>query len=743
VPVVARRAKQPATPKLGAGNERTLGTVTLVFDLDHDHGLPLKDLKNLIGGKAANLNVMATQLKLPVPPGFVVTTATCNAYLAGGWPDGLDAELRQHMARTEAVVGRRFGDPRDPLLVSVRSGAPVSMPGMMDTILNLGLNEATTGGLGAVSGDPAFARNCHERFTHMFKDIVGAEVVPDDPWLQLRAAVEAVFRSWKGDRARTYRKHEHIPDDLGTAVTVQTMVFGNRGSDSGTGVLFTRDPATGENRLSGDVLFNAQGEDVVAGTHRTEPVSVLDTRLPAVGRELRDYAAQLERHYADMCDIEFTIEQSKLWMLQVRVGKRTARAALHMAIDMAEDSTFPLTRAEAVKRVVSNLERPPLISRRVGGWPVPLAAGKAASPGIAHGEIVTTPDAAQAAAAEGRKVILVRTATSPDDIHGMEVSAGVLTASGGLNSHAAVVARGWEIPAVVGAEAIEVHDAGINVGVASLVSGRVITIDGSTGEVFEGQLAYCCDVVPEASTLLAWAGELGIAIGEAGDAAKAAAEAPAPQSAAPAAAAELTADDVLRGLLIKGLVTPEGLATTLSSSAEPVLPFIDGLVAEGLAETSAGAFRLTGEGKLRALDVFAADRDRSGGEEACVAALDRFLLLDCRMKDLVTAWQVRDVAQQVFNDHTDAAYDASILEQLGALHGDVVDWLTPLGTRLARIGGYRERLEGALARARDGDQKYVASPRVDSYHSVWFELHEDLIRLSGRRRTDEAAAGRA
>jgi pyruvate,orthophosphate dikinase len=338
-------------------------------------------------------------------------------------------------------------------------------------------------------------------------------------------------------------------------------------------------------------------------------------------------------------------------------------------------------------------------------------------------------------------VILVRTATSPDDIHGMEVSAGVLTASGGLNSHAAVVARGWEIPAVVGAEAVEVRNAGIKVGMASLACGRVITIDGSTGEVFEGQLSYSCDVVPEAATLLAWAKELGIPIGEADG--EPAVEAPAAAPADKPAPVELNVDEVLRGLMIKGLVTPEALAVTLAGAPDKIGPLIDGLVAEDLAETSAGAFRLTGEGRLRALDVFAADRDRAGGEEACVAALDRFLLLDCRMKDLVTAWQIRDVANQVFNDHTDAAYDASVLEQLGALHGDVIEWLTPLGTRLGRMAVYRERLERALTNARDGDQKFVASPRVDSYHNVWFELHEDLIRLSGRLRSDEAAAGRA
>ncbi len=247
------------------------------------------------------------------------------------------------MARMEERVGRRFGDPADPLLVSVRSGAPISMPGMMDTILNLGLNDATTDGLAARSGSPKFAANCRRRFEAMFSDIVGVEAVPEDPWAQLRAAVEAVFRSWNSDRARTYREREGIPDDLGTAVTVQAMVFGNRSVGSGTGVLFTRNPATGETALYGDVMFNAQGEDVVAGTHRTEPITVLDERLPDVARELRAYAARLEHHYRDLCDIEFTIEHGRLWMLQCRVGKRSPQAALRIAVDMAEDPGFAST----------------------------------------------------------------------------------------------------------------------------------------------------------------------------------------------------------------------------------------------------------------------------------------------------------------------------------------------------------------------------------------------------------------
>jgi pyruvate, orthophosphate dikinase len=716
--------------------------VTLVYDLDYHHGLPLGELKSLVGGKAANLNVMAVDLALPVPPGFAITTAACNSYLANGWPEGLDEELRSHMARVESVVGRRFGDPADPLLVSVRSGAPVSMPGMMDTILNLGLNEATTSGLCDTAGDPRFANDCYRRFKEMYRNIVGTDA-PEDPWLQLRGAIEAVFRSWNGERARAYRKHEGIPDDLGTAVTVQTMVFGNRSSDSGTGVLFTRSPSTGENTLYGDVMFNAQGEDVVAGTHQTEPVSVLDERMPEVGRELREYARRLERHYSDLCDIEFTIERARLWMLQVRVGKRTPQAALRLALEMAEDPEFPLSREEAVRRVAAQLANPPRTSVRREGGPAPLAVGLPASPGVACGEIVTSPDAAQAAAAAGHTVILVRSETSPDDVMGMEKSAGVLTARGGFASHAAVVARGWGIPAVVGAHAIEVREDGMSVDGRTFACGEIITIDGATGEVFAGRVAGSSEIMPDAATLLAWAHELGIAIGEA-EASPAAASGATDAAAAETATTELSAGDVMRGLLVKGLVTADGLALTTGAPADELKPILDELVGKGLVEATAGAFRLTSEGKLAALDVFTADRERAGGEDVCVTALDGFLLLDARMKDTVTGWQLRTVGgEQTINDHSDAAYDASILAQLAALHADTCVWLAPITASLPRLAAYRARLDRAFEMAQGGDQRFVASPRVDSYHSVWFELHEDLIRLSGRRRSDEAAAGRA
>ena len=488
--------------------------MTYVFDCDHQHdGLSFAEVKRLVGGKAANLTVMAVDLGLPVPPAFTITTAACNEYLAHGWPAGLDDELREHMARMELLVGQEFGAPANPLLVSVRSGAPISMPGMMDTILNLGLNDATTAGLEAASASPKFANNCRMRFEAMFRDIVGVDAVPEDPWAQLRAAVEAVFRSWNSDRARAYREHEGIADDLGTAVTVQAMVFGNRSVGSGTGVLFTRNPATGEPVLYGDVMFNAQGEDVVAGTHATEPIAILDERLPVVARELRAYATRLERHHRDLCEIEFTIEHGKLWMLQCRIGKRGPQAALRIAVDMAEDPEFPLSRADAVRRVADLLIDPPKVATERGDAGLVLVTGLGASPGVASGEIVTTPDAAVAAAEAGRTVILVRAETSPDDVHGMAVAAGVLTATGGLASHAAVVARGWGIPAVVGAAGVQIAEGSVRLGGRVLAAGETITIDGGTGEVFAGAVAGVATVAPEAATLLGWARDLGITIG--------------------------------------------------------------------------------------------------------------------------------------------------------------------------------------------------------------------------------------
>jgi pyruvate,orthophosphate dikinase len=673
-----------------------------VYALDEAHGESLDDAKALVGGKAANLGVMARQLVLPVPPGFAITTQTCREFLSDGWPDGLEDEIRAAMSDIEEKVGRRFGDAADPLLVSVRSGAPVSMPGMMDTILDLGLNDETTRGLGEVARGPDFAEECRRRFVESFRSIVGVDDVPEDPWDQLRLAIEAVFRSWDSDRARTYRQKEGIPDDLGTAVTVQAMVFGNRGSDSGTGVLFTRNPATGEPARYGDVLFDAQGEDVVAGTHRPEPIAVLDTRLPAVARELRAAAERLERYYADLCDIEFTIEEGKLWLLQVRVGKRSPQAALRIAIDMAEDPDFPLTHEQAVRRVLPLLADPPRVATERASDVAPLTTGLAASPGVASGPIVTDPAAAVSSADAGTPAILVRSETSPDDVHGMAKAAGILTTRGGLASHAAVVARGWGIPAVVGAESVDVAVAEIRVDGRVLAAGEVITIDGGTGEVFEGAVNGSTEIAPEVATLLEWARKAGIEVDGEG-------------SAEPASTAgrAIEPDRVLRVIAIKGFAPLEGIADALLSTPDAVRQVVDHLIAQGHVESSAGAYTLTDAGRAHADDLLAAERS-AWGVDGATAALDAFLDIDLRVKDVVTA-----------------------------IHHDAQAWLEPIEPKLPRLGDYDARLSRAVDAARGGDGRYVASPRVDSYHGVWFELHEDLIRLSGRTREDESAAGRA
>jgi pyruvate,orthophosphate dikinase len=697
------------------------------YPLDALPDLPPSELRALVGGKAANLGLMlGPELRLPVPPGFVITTEACRSFLAGGWPDGLDAEVRRRMAGVEGVAGRGFGSAEHPLLVSVRSGAPVSMPGMMDTILNLGLCDETEAGF----ADRAFAIECRARLQAQFRDVVGVAEPPEDPWDQLRLAIEAVFRSWTSDRAKAYRAKEGIADDLGTAVTVQAMVFGNLDDESATGVVFTRNPATGEPGLYGDVLFRAQGEDVVAGTHATEPVSALDARLPEAARALREAADRLERHERDLCDIEFTIERGRLWMLQTRVGKRSPQAALRIALDMAIEPAFPLDRREAIERVARILENPPKTTTGRSGYLVPLATGLGASPGLGSGEIAIDPSAAAEAAEAGRAVILVREETSPDDVHGMAHAAGILTARGGLASHAAVVARGWGIPAVVGATGVELGDGSVRIGERSLAVGEVISIDGSTGEVFAGRLQVVSEPMREAKTLLAWAAELGVPI-DAGDVAS-----------RPLPSLVTTLDDVIRRLATKGFGTRATLADAVLSDPDVVGRLLDQLVVDGLVDTVAGAFRLTAAGNERAAELLEADRAAWAGADE---ALNGFVALDQRMKEAVTAWQLRpiDGGGPEINDHADGAYDARVLETLGGIGADADAWLAPFEIQSRRLSGYRPRLARALDLARDGDQRYVASPRVDSFHGIWFELHEDLIQLAGRTRAEEVDAGRA
>ena len=709
-----------------------------VYDFDAPPAGSVEERTRLLGGKGANLVVMASELALPNPPGFTITTDACRAFLSGEWPAGLGDELRAHLARLGQLVGREFGDPRDPLLVSVRSGAPASMPGMMDTVLNLGLTDATSEGLATATGAPAFAADCLSRFRESYRSVIGVDSVPEDPWLQLRSAIEAVFRSWTGDRARAYRRHEGIADDLGTAVTIQAMVFGNRGEDSGTGVVFTRNPSTGEQTMFGDIMFNAQGEDVVAGGHQTQELAVLDERLPAVADELRRHADLLERHYADVCDIEFTIERGRLWLLQVRVGKRSPRAALRVAIDMAEDPTFPLSRADAIRRVAPHLAQPPRIFVRAAGGPQPIASGLPASPGVATGAIVTTSDAAEAAADAGTSVILVRSETSPEDIRGMARAAGVLTARGGLASHAAVVARGWGIPAVVGASAVRPGETAVEIGEGSFAVGEEITIDGSSGEIFPGALVGSWRATPEVDQLMAWAAELGIELPAADEVSAQTVDAPEGVRVEGSDLAPPTEDDLVLALLVRGSVTPEQLAESVATDPTDVGSGIERLLAGGAVELNGDALRPSAAGKLRALELVTNDR-RELGDGRLAELLEAFRALDGRMKAIVTAWQVRGVgAEQTLNDHADAEYDAGVLDDLAGLDADAGRWLEPLATALRRYAAYRIRLRRAVELARAGDQRYVASPRVDSYHTVWFELHEDLIRLAGRRREDEA-----
>ena len=703
----------------------------LVFQFDAPPSGSPDELRLLLGGKGANLVVMARDLGLPVPPGFTITTEACRAALAGEWPVELYTEIRAAMSALEDRLGRGFGDASNPLLVSVRSGAPVSMPGMMDTVLNLGLNDQTAAGLARLTGDPDFAADCLRRFRESYTTVVGGEV-PDDGWQQLSSAIAAVFGSWNSDRARAYRAHEGIPNDLGTAVTVQAMVFGNRGPDSGTGVVFTRNPSTGEREMYGDVLFNAQGEDVVAGTHSTEPISALDTRLPAVAADLHRFADLLERHLRDVADIEFTIEDGRLWMLQARVGKRSPRAALRMAIDMASDEAFPLSQAEAVERVRALLADPPRLFTRSADAPAPIAKGLPASPGVASGIIATSSEAAEQLADSGNAVVLVRPETSPEDVRGMAKSAGVLTASGGLASHAAVVARGWGIPAVVGATAVTISGDEVRIGDHNVHAGDVLTIDGGTGEVFLGELAGKWEVAPEAETLLGWARDLGIEVVSAPEA-----EGPAASAATSLDANEVSIEDLLVTLAIKGSSTLQQLIEVVAAEMALIESLIKQMQDDAFVETSGDQLRLTPAGKLAAADAIAASRSTATLDEKRAAhLLEEFHALDGRMKTIVTGWQMRDIAgEQVLNDHSDAAYDSDLLDELAALDADTTAFLDPLAKPLRAFRIYGSRLGRALQLARAGDQRYVASPRVDSYHSVWFELHEHLIRLAGQKRS--------
>lgn len=515
------------------------------------------EMKAILGGKGANLSQMS-KIGLPVPPGFILSTEACLAYWHGedAFIDSIWPDVEKAMASLEEETGKTFGRGDNPLLVSVRSGAPVSMPGMMDTILNLGLNDDTVRSLAANSGEERFAYDSYRRFIQMYSDVVlgvdsnlfetelfkvkrslglkfdyevpadswkqlivryreivraeTGEDFPEEPATQLRRAIEAVFRSWNTPRAKTYRKINHIPDDLGTAVNIVAMVYGNLGEDCGTGVCFTRNPSTGEKGLYGEFLINAQGEDVVAGIRTPEPIANLADEMPEIHAQLLEVAQTLEDHYRDMQDIEFTVERGRLFMLQTRTGKRTARAAVKVAVDMADEGL--IDRKAAVSRVTPDQVEHLLHKQVDPDADVKiLTRGLPASPGAAEGQIVFSPGEAEKLGEEGKAVILVRPETTPDDIHGLFAAQGVLTSHGGMTSHAAVVARGLGKPCVSGCESLEINLQAetMTAGGKTFHKGDMLTIDGSRGLVLDGEVPLVQPAMTDDfRSLLSWADQL-------------------------------------------------------------------------------------------------------------------------------------------------------------------------------------------------------------------------------------------
>jgi pyruvate,orthophosphate dikinase len=728
--------------------------------------LPDADRVAEMGGKGAALARM-TALGLPVPPGFTLTTGACHRVLADGWSDDLDAVLAEGVAALEATLDRRLGDGDRPLLVSVRSGAPISMPGMMDTVLNAGMTDAVAEALGHGCGDARFGWDTARRFVQSYAAVVlhapsellsglsrrhlgadeGASLddeglraagvalrsdletagyeIPDDPAAQIRAAVEAVFASWNSDRAQVYRDVEGIDASLGTAATVQAMTFGNLGDRSGTGVVFSRDPSTGAPGMIGDFLVGTQGEDVVAGTHQTEPISAMAQRWPSLSTELEEMVDALETDLTDLADIEFTVEEGTLWLLQVRRGKRSPRAALRIAIDMVEDTNFPLDAETALERIAPQLADPPMVpvaTDDVAGEE--LTSGLAGSPGLVAGAICTDVDEAIAAGGRGEAVILVRRETSPADVAGMAAARGIVTAFGGLVSHAAVVARGWGVPAVVGASDLDVRTDGVSVNGRFLANGTVITVNGDDGAILLGAHVPAMEEVPELAVVRGWA------------------ESTAPAPSAPTE--QIDEREVERVLGLKGMGDAATVANILDVESDAVAALLAALVESGDAqELPQGRVRLLPDAVARVTAMYAADAARLSAQIEPV--MDRFHVVNDAFKQVVTDWQMRTVdGAQTPNDHTDVAHDAGITARLRTeIHAGIEPIIAEVSAADPRLGRYTARLVAALEAVEAGEADMFAHPLKDSYHTVWFELHEELIRLSGRNRADEAAAGRA
>jgi len=756
--------------------------------------------REAIGAKAWGVNRMRA-LAIPVPPAFVVTTDACRAYFAEGVRavDRIWEGVVSHVAGLERASGRRFGHPERPLLVSVRSGAARSMPGMMDTILDLGINAEVERALGQESGDASYAAETHRRFREHFRRIVlrdTDDTTPEDPWVQLRLAIAAVFDSWNSPRAVTYRRLRGLPDDDGTAVMVQSMVFGNLDARSGTGVLFSRNPMSGDAVPWGEWLPRAQGEDVVSGTFTPAPLDTLRDRLPAVHADLLRHAVTLERDVRDMQDIEFTVEAGRLWLLQCRVAKRSPRAAVRAAVAFVDEGL--ITPDEALRRLDAEQVRglaPLALDPRAAQTP-PAASGEPASPGIASGVTVTDPREAETRARQGTAVILLRPTTSPDDLHGVIASRGLITELGGSTSHAAVVSRELGRPCVVGCGA----------GTIDRLRDRTVTLDGTTGRIWLGDITRdaVAGLSPEGSDLqrLAvwgrarldvavvgldeappdtvdldthgprWRDALrpGIAVRgrvlETGDglhaaihagvravavrevlpailealSAEAAAESPASTDGAPAAASSGTHSELslLRLVALKGRADAAVLAEALAIPPDAVQEMLRPLCDAGLCTRVDGMFRIGVPGRER-MHALLAQEQAAADPAVARAVYDEFGALDRELKWTMTAWQVQPDGR--VNDHASAAYDATVLQRLQALHARLMAFAPRLVTLSPRLAEYPARLDRAMARITAGDRRSVARVIADSYHTVWFELHEDLLSITGLSRRDLARTG--
>lgn len=706
----------------------------------------------LLGGKGANLAEMTQAMGMPVPPGFVITTETCRAYLAGGWPPGLDAELDLHLQRLSGAMGHTFGDSTNPLLVSVRSGAPVSMPGMMDTLLNVGMTPLIRERISAVSGNPRFAADTWLRFSRMYAEIVlelpkdalaeAAESdgtadgllaaaerihslarahggIPERPRDQLRGAIEAVFRSWGSERARVFRSHEGISDDLGTAVTVQAMVFGNLDARSGTGVVFTRDPATGAAGPFGDYLARAQGEDVVAGTHSVGGLSNLHDQLPDVYDELLRVLDRLERHYRDMCDVEFTVSEGRLYILQTRIGRRSPLAAVRIAVAMAEDPSFPVSKADAVARVDAGVLQQLAGQRGIDPGARPIATGLAASPGVAAGVLCCDPDRAADLASKNIACVLARAETSPSDVHGMIGAAALVTTLGGVASHAAVVARGWGIPAVTSLNGATVLATGMEIGDIFVAEGEVVTVDGGTGSFYTGDhVTGEGAAIGELVTLRKWAAELDAEPGTASEPGE------------PGRSSDVTLLELARTVQLKGLCAPERAAAALSAALDRIEELLAGH--EHVFKPTPRGVMLTPDGRSWLTQELEAERNSIDNREMN-ACYGRFMELNHDFKRLVSEWQLKG-AEPTEDDWS------KVVDRVASIHEGLTPLLGDACVLAPRLRSYTTRFVSALEAMRTGDRTMLASPIKDSYHTVWFEYHEELITLCGRDRAEEEKA---